>query len=587
LSILQYFNPALEARIDQCTALSAIEKAFDSGVRVFRADLPTGIGKTEIGMATARWKRQGVICTVQNTLLEAYRDLGAYPLKGKKNYDCDFFQVKSKEAGGCETAARVWDTGSNQPDKDDWKLIDEIRDSSVADTHTHEICLYLANKQIYVHSLLCRNYCVYRRMAEKAPIVVTNYDYQIVRPFVRPLLILDEGHHAGEKILDHVSITVTRNDCEECKVTWPDFLAKPKKEINIHKALHWVRNDSHNAAHRHLSIFQDNLSTLDLNQRGRLIKLLNRLQEQLEKIKPLDENFFASTTDGGNLQFRPFDPSLYANKILGESASVLVMSGTLNLERVRWELGLPEEDGELSEIRLESPFPKENRPIEPQYISCSMSRPKNISNSTFETIKQERMTEHIVPKVRELLERHRYHKGIIFTQSYGNAEKLIKGLRDPRLLLHESDGESRKDVIKQHCESREPTVIVTPSMTEGLDLKDDLGRFCIILKIPFGDLGNAYVKARSNYKKGHDRGRYLDDMACTLMQQSGRCVRHDRDWAHTYILDPGLRGHFAERQIRQLLRKWWLNAWVSLPTIAIIPECDCRSCLNQRAEMAS
>jgi ATP-dependent DNA helicase DinG len=587
LSILDYFNPALVARPDQRVALSAIEKAFNGGVRVFRADMPTGSGKTEVGMATARWKRQAVICTVQNTLLEAYRDLGAYPLKGKKNYDCDFFQVKSKDAGGCETAARVWDTGSNQPDEDDWKLIEEIRDSSVANKHTHAICEYLANKQIYVHSLLCRNYCAYRRVAQIASIVVTNYDYQIVSPFIRPLLVLDEGHHAGEKILDHVSITITRNDCEECKIPWPPFLSKPKSKIDINKALHWVRTDFHNAAHRHLSIFQDTLSTLDLNQRGRLLKFLNRLKEQLEKIKPLDENFFASTTDGGNLQFRPFDPSPYANKLLGESASVLVMSGTLNLKRVRWELGLPEEGSE-SEIRLDSPFPKENRPIEPQYVSCKMSRPKNISNSEFEALKRERMTEHIVPKVRELLERHRYHKGIIFTQSYGNANSLIEGLRDPRLLLHESDGESRKGVIKEHSQSREPTVIVTPSMTEGLDLKDDLGRFCIILKIPFGDLGNAYVKARADFKKSHDRGRYLDDMACTLMQQSGRCVRHGQDWAHTHVVDSCLRGHFAENHIKtQLLRKWWLNAWVNSPTIAVIPECDCSSCLNQRAEMAS
>ena len=41
----------------------------------------------------------------------------------------------------------------------------------------------------------------------------------------------------------------------------------------------------------------------------------------------------------------------------------------------------------------------------------------------------------------------------------------------------------RDEVIREHAESTKPTVLISPSLHTGLDLKDHLSRFQIITKV--------------------------------------------------------------------------------------------------------
>jgi Rad3-related DNA helicase len=47
------------------------------------------------------------------------------------------------------------------------------------------------------------------------------------------------------------------------------------------------------------------------------------------------------------------------------------------------------------------------------------------------------------------------------------------------------DGIKNEDILQQHFESTEPTVLVSPSMSYGVDLKGDLAKFQILLKAPW------------------------------------------------------------------------------------------------------
>jgi ATP-dependent DNA helicase DinG len=47
----------------------------------------------------------------------------------------------------------------------------------------------------------------------------------------------------------------------------------------------------------------------------------------------------------------------------------------------------------------------------------------------------------------------------------------------------------RDEVIAEHVNSTKPNVLISPSLYTGLDLKDDLSRFQIIVKVPYPDLG--------------------------------------------------------------------------------------------------
>jgi ATP-dependent DNA helicase DinG len=554
-NILDHFNPALTPWDWQRDTLLCIEQSFNAAIRAFLGDCPTGTGKSDIGMAVARWKGSATICTVQNVLLDAYTALGAFPIMGKRNYDCSFFQLLSKDQGGCQAASRIWDNGSVKPSKEDWEIIEAIRGSSTANAETHASCIRLAEKGLPVHSLLCRDYCEQYRRAKNSPIVVTNYDFQIVSPFKRELLILDEAHHASDKLLDHVSITITKKDALECGAVSPGW--KAKQPIPIQEALAWASSYAI-AARDYKVLAQQTLKDMDLKKRDKLLVFLDRISEQIEKIATLDEHFFASTTepgDRGGLQFRPLRPQRYASRLTDSAEYLLIMSGTLDTDRVQRELALPKATTKAE--HLVSPFPKENRPIHCPYV-CNMSQ-TGIPRSQVERVQYERIVYKMVPEVQELLfGKHREHKGIIFAGSYKYTKYVVDALSTTmfanRILTHAPDIDSRKDVLKQHIESPEPTVIVTPSLTEGIDLKDGLGRFCVILKVPYGDFGDPYVRARKNI----DPEWYEGGTATTITQMVGRIVRHQNDWGISYVFDEGFER--LRTQYAHLFRNWWLEA---------------------------
>ena len=93
-------------------------------------------------------------------------------------------------------------------------------------------------------------------------------------------------------------------------------------------------------------------------------------------------------------------------------------------------------------------------------------------------------------------------------------------------------------VIDKHIDSNEPTVLISPSLHLGLDLKDDLSRFQILVKVPYGNLGDRWIIARYNRPGGKEWYSWIS--ALHLVQAYGRSVRSETDWAHTYVLDSGV-----------------------------------------------
>ena len=111
------------------------------------------------------------------------------------------------------------------------------------------------------------------------------------------------------------------------------------------------------------------------------------------------------------------------------------------------------------------------------------------------------------------------------------ANHLKRSLRSNRILVHDST--DRDQVLEKHKSSNKPTVLLTPSMTEGVDLKDEYSRFQIICKIPYPYLGDKIVKKRMHKWKWW----YSLQTAKSIIQSVGRSVRSEKDFAVTYILD--------------------------------------------------
>jgi Rad3-related DNA helicase len=117
------------------------------------------------------------------------------------------------------------------------------------------------------------------------------------------------------------------------------------------------------------------------------------------------------------------------------------------------------------------------------------------------------------------------------------------------------DAAGREAALEAHLQRPEPTVLMSPSMTEGIDLIGDLARWQIICKLPFPYLGDAQVKARSDLEPDW----YTWRTCLTLVQAYGRAVRSEEDHAVTYLLDADAP-RFLQRTSAQF-PEWFREAW--------------------------
>src|SRR5260370_9341193 len=103
-SIEEYFPFAGSIRSAQEKALAAIQQARDTHKKFVLLELPTGTGKSAVGIAAAKWASTwgtgGYILSTQKTLTAQYmRDFankGLVEFPGRSSYTCQYFSTKLK-----------------------------------------------------------------------------------------------------------------------------------------------------------------------------------------------------------------------------------------------------------------------------------------------------------------------------------------------------------------------------------------------------------------------------------------------------------------------------------------------------------
>src|SRR5712691_8736684 len=158
-----------------------------------------------------------------------------------------------------------------------------------------------------------------------------------------------------------------------------------------------------------------------------------------------------------------------------------------------------------------------------------------------------------------ILAEHPAEKGLIHAPSYAAGERLVRDLaaRAPahaRRLIWVESTEAKARALDAHRASPAATVLVSPSLREGVDLPDDFLRFQIVTKMPFPDLGDPWTAAR----RERDPRWYALETARALVQAYGRSCRHADDHGVTYVLDAQFE-RFLTRY-RVLLPEWFLDA---------------------------
>jgi ATP-dependent DNA helicase DinG len=196
-----------------------------------------------------------------------------------------------------------------------------------------------------------------------------------------------------------------------------------------------------------------------------------------------------------------------------------LMSATvLSKERLCEELGL--DINEVHYISMPSTFPKRNRLFICDYVGY------------FNYKNQEVLFPDLVEKIKSIFEAHPKERGIIHVPSYKLAINLEGALRDTGRITFPQSSFYQKEALAKHAE-QEDSVLLSPSMSEGVDLKDSLSRFQIIGKVPFPSLADPVVKRKMEIVDGW----YEWATMLTIIQSHGRSIRSDTDYAKTYMLD--------------------------------------------------
>jgi Rad3-related DNA helicase len=142
-----------------------------------------------------------------------------------------------------------------------------------------------------------------------------------------------------------------------------------------------------------------------------------------------------------------------------------------------------------------------------------------------------------IRKIDELLREHRGQRGIIHTTSNAIMTEIMYRSKFTSRLVQYSGTEQKMAILEDFSNYPEDAVLVGPSLTTGIDMKDDLARFNIVVKLSFPNMVSALWAKR--YEVANHI--YIGETASVLEQSCGRTTRSADDFSISYILDSRAR----------------------------------------------
>jgi Rad3-related DNA helicase len=582
----------------QLQALQHIEESLSNGYHNIVISAPTGVGKSYIAVCLALAFKEADILTATVQLQEQYlRDFKFIrPLMGRKNFTCPIYEKPCSivPTVRCKGMKRTVGNGngsssgnngsSNGSVGDDDDVEGEGNGSSNGFTSyiIPECSLYPTRddiKRIYVLNKgtsdeqvtfnagyrLCEYY-IQKYLAYRSSFRIINYHeyFTLVNNFASKnklstkLLICDEAHMLEEKVIDFYNVSIdskllnplhknglidqnlTVEYKEEDKEYYKQLLATITKGykdlLNITAEL-IGRSSLHESEKRKL--------TFKLAEYEEKLQRLTIVQEML---KWYPDNFIVDAVVNKKknmvVKLLPLNISPFLRPVFDRVRYRIFMSATIDYPMLKRELGL--EDADTILIDLPSPFPVENRKV--MLINAYTLNKENMHN--------ERTLMQVSSVVDSLMNKHQNEKGLILTTSYELAGNIFRYSNNKHRLLLTKDM-SAKEVLEKHARTN-ASVLLTPTMWEGVDLRDDLCRFIIIAKTPYPSLADKRTKVKAE----RDKDWYYSVTLMRLIQGCGRGVRHDKDYCITYILDSNATWLIKGKVKVNSVPRWFKDALV-------------------------
>jgi len=508
INYFPYENP----REQQALVIDKVLNEFKNGKKYAVIECGTGVGKSAIGLTIARkinesseyngnFESGSYFLTTQKVLQDQYeKDFSKFnlvSLYSSSNYTCSI--DKQASCKDIQTALR-----SNSLSKK-------------YDTCKYD-CVYKKKKKAFVEKKLgITNFSYF--LTEK------NYNGKVPN---KKVLVIDEAHNLENELTRFIEISVSSFFAERI------LKIKIPKDLNTQfKVFNWIKSTYLSSVKNKVSFFEKQLdkfgiSSSKIEEFKKITKHFEMLTSHAQKIEQFiqlyDKDnwvFDIEETDKKHRKFifKPIDVSHYSKDYLLKYADYIIfMSATIiSHEGFMETIGL--EDSKTLKIKQGSPFDPKNNPI---IYSPAGSMSANNINKTLPILKE---------MVKSILANHKNEKGIIHTHNTKIAKFLHESLRDKRLIL--AVGSNREESLDKHIKSKGSTVLISPSMAEGVDLKGDLSSFQIICKVPFPYLGDKVTRKKMNKWKWW----YNTQTVRTIVQSLGRSIRSENDKAVTYILD--------------------------------------------------
>jgi Rad3-related DNA helicase len=350
------------------------------------------------------------------------------------------------------------------------------------------------------------------------------FEESIPNPFRRDFLVCDEGHLLENAIVEAASLSISYRSCREAKLPPMPYTEDMKLWINwASDALPTMTAYVSSSNQRS----KDALASGDTNvvRLAQMHLSARRLKEQLLQLANVDSSWIVYK--GSNaVTVRPLWAWGVAEAELFQYfRRVLIMSATPgDPDLLAKRLGITEPYGYIDRPSI---FPIGNRIV---FYWPVLSVNRHTSPAEWGTIAS--AVQFIADQ-----EGLKDKKGLIHTGSFKIAAELGARLQG-RFLVHEIPA-MRETLLDAFVESDQPLALVSPSFTTGLDYKD-IG-WQVIVKVPFGNLGDRITKMRHGYALPDDpkfgRKVYDDDALNTVVQAAGRAVRGPEDQGVTYVID--------------------------------------------------
>lgn len=567
-SIFEKLN--ITPRSEQKSVIDTLIREWNN-YKYFIIDAPTGVGKSYIGYSVSDVSKGSYVLTSTIQLQDQYQKMSAefVDIKGRSNYKCALNPMLTAENAPC-TVMPVIASGCR----------------------SNGNCPYLNR----------------RDQAANADITVANYSYfmtaiassicdetsEVTVWKRRETIICDEAHNLEQILVNTAEVEIdVASLYEKFGIGHTTWRVTDDLDMNLS-----LLDSIFEALATKLVYYKQRLqdefpevskgsAALVANMKKAQIEKIQRIQTKINQMtsifNPIKLYFDTCNdaqwlvhpkTDENKLILTPLRANFLFKNIFAPLADkIILMSATIGDPNVYCdELGISKD--EVCYISVGTSFPPENSPI--ILIPKLKLGNKDIEKSF------DLMTE----MVSAIMDNHNEEAGIIHSGTYRIQNELLKRLDKKyvdRIISRTTYGGSKADdhaapkstfeklmdksdqrvvknadLIKMHQESYgNNTVLMSPSLHEGTDLHDDLSRFQVIIKLPWASLGDPRVSAKSMISDAW----YANRMWTTILQASGRSVRHHDDFAVTYILDGSFP--YFYKQWQQKLPSWFKNKIVS------------------------